>query len=111
MNNGSTRRDFLKSSGTGIATLAASSILPASIANAQPAAGSTGDISVWTTGGEDRLKRQSAVKWKAANGAGGANSVVVDPAKSYQEILGFGAAFTDAACYTFNRLDSSARDT
>jgi len=111
MKNGSTRRDFLKSSGTGIATLAASSILPASIANAQPAAGSTGDISVWTTRGEDRLRKQSAARWKNAHGAGDANSVVIDPAKSYQEILGFGAAFTDAACYTFNRLDPSARET
>ena len=28
----------------------------------------------------------------------------------YQEILGFGGAFTDAACYTFNRLSPSARE-
>jgi len=111
MKNGSTRRDFLKSSGTGIATLAAASILPASIATAQPAAGSSGDVSVWTTGGEDRLKKQLELKWKGVHGAGGANTVVVDPGKSYQEILGFGAAFTDAACYTFNRLDPTARDT
>src|SRR6185437_13432597 len=90
--------------------LAAASILPASSANAQPATSSS-DISVWTTGDEDRLKKQSAIKWKAVRGAGGANTVVVDPGKSYQEILGFGAAFTDAACYTFNRLDPIARET
>ena len=111
MKNESTRRHFLKSSGTGIATLAATSILPASIATAQPAAGSSGDVSVWTTGGEDRLKKQSAIKWKAVHGAGGANTVLVDTGKSHQEILGFGAAFTDAACYTFNRLDPTARET
>jgi glucosylceramidase len=35
--------------------------------------------------------------------------VTLDPAKRFQDVLGFGAAFTDAACYTFNRLDSPAR--
>lgn len=110
MKNGSTRRDFLKSSGTGIATLAATSILPASIAAAQPS-GITGKISVWITGGEDRLKRQASAKWGTAHGAAGANSIAVNPGKPYQEILGFGAAFTDAACFTFNRLDPSARET
>ena len=29
---------------------------------------------------------------------------MLDPGKKFQEMLGFGAAFTDAACYTFNRL-------
>ena len=110
MKKGSTRRDFLKSSGTGIATLAASSILPASIAAAQPASGTTGEISGWITGGDDRLKKQPSTKWKATHGAGGANSIAVNPANAYQEILGFGAAFTDAACYTFNRLDPAARE-
>ena len=34
----------------------------------------------------------------------------MNPANKYQAILGFGAAFTDAACYTFNRLDASVRE-
>jgi glucosylceramidase len=33
----------------------------------------------------------------------------VSPEKKYQEILGFGAAFSDASCYTFNQLSASAR--
>jgi len=110
MKNGSTRRDFLKSSGTGIATLAATSILPASIA-AAPASDPTGDVSVWITAGEDRLKKQAPTKWKPVHGTTSASSVVVNPEKSLQPILGFGAAFTDAACFTFNRLDPSARET
>jgi glucosylceramidase len=36
--------------------------------------------------------------------------LVLDPAKRFQDVLGFGAAFTDAACYTFNRLDAPARE-
>ena len=34
----------------------------------------------------------------------------VDPSMKFQEILGFGAAFTDASCFTFNRLDPVARE-
>jgi len=36
--------------------------------------------------------------------------VTLDPAKRFQDVLGFGAAFTDAACYTFNRLEAAARE-
>ena len=39
------------------------------------------------------------------------NALVLDPSKKFQEMLGFGAAFTDAACYTFNRLSPDARET
>lgn len=57
------------------------------------------------------MEHQPSLKWAPAKGKLPSNGVLVDPAKSYQEILGFGAAFTDAACYTFNRLDPSARET
>ncbi len=36
--------------------------------------------------------------------------VHVDPDQKCQEILGFGAAFTDAACYMINQLDEDVRD-
>ncbi len=36
--------------------------------------------------------------------------VHIDPDKKYQEILGFGAAFTDAACYMIDQLDQNAQD-
>jgi glucosylceramidase len=35
---------------------------------------------------------------------------VLDPNTKFQEMLGFGAAFTDASCYTFNQLPAAARD-
>src|SRR5581483_6674434 len=110
MINGSTRRDFLKLSGTGIATLAGSSLLSPGIVASEPGAAGGSEISVWTTAGDERLKKQPPLKWKSLRGQAGANSIAVEPTKSYQEILGFGAAFTDAACYTFNRLNPSARE-
>lgn len=36
--------------------------------------------------------------------------ILLDPEKKFQEILGFGAAFTDASCYLFSQLSSDARD-
>ncbi len=51
-----------------------------------------------------RLAVGPEITWtKAARNAAAAD-VTVDPAKTAQTILGFGAAFTDAACYTLARL-------
>jgi glucosylceramidase len=33
----------------------------------------------------------------------------IDPGQSYQEMLGFGAAFTDASCYLFDRMEAHNR--
>ena len=111
MHNKNTRRDFLKSSGLGIATLASTTLLPKNLAAAGPETGGMGEVSVWTTEGERRVEKQAPAKWRLRSGPGAANSITVDSAKSFQPILGFGAAFTDASCYTFNRLDAAARET
>jgi glucosylceramidase len=36
-------------------------------------------------------------------------AIVIDPGKTYQRILGFGAALTDAACFLINRLAREKR--
>jgi glucosylceramidase len=48
------------------------------------------------------------LRWSGAGGSQ-ANTIQLDPGEKFQEILGFGAAFTDAACYMFNQLSESAR--
>jgi glucosylceramidase len=56
-----------------------------------------------------RLAAGPEISWtKTARNAAAAD-VTVDPAKTAQTILGFGAAFTDAACYTLSRLSESDR--
>src|SRR5690349_7293102 len=103
----SNRREFLKSSAFSIAALGSgATLLNPNAAMASP----TGSLSAWITAGDQRVQKQPSFTWVKARGAAGPNTVVVDPAKSFQEILGFGAAFTDAACYTFNRLDPAARE-
>ena len=103
------RREFLKSSALGVAALSSTTVLGKS--TSAVASNPAGPLSVWITEGNRRLEKQPASKWANSHGAPGAGSIVIDPAKSYQPILGFGAAFTDAACYTFNRVDPGVRET
>jgi glucosylceramidase len=106
MRKETSRRDFLKISGLGAAALAGSEALMPIAADASPA---SGEISVWTTDEKQRCAPGPSVSWKSGTASSGA-TITLDPAKKFQPILGFGAAFTDAACYTFNRLDLPVRE-
>ena len=97
------RREFLKLSAC---SMVAAGIVDVASAIPEPV---TGQISVIVTGGQLRNHPEPSIPWKS--GANLAGPVIeLNPQKKYQEILGFGAAFTDAACYTFNRLESSERE-
>lgn len=104
-----TRRQFLKLTTAGIATAAAAEVLPSSVA-ASKGDIPGGAISVWITSPEVRFRRAAPLAWKAATGESVPNTIVLEPDKKCQEILGFGAAFTDAACYMFNQLPPAARE-
>ncbi len=69
-----------------------------------------GYLNVWVTDKKRRLAAVSPVKWGAAADNPSSSSIVIRPEKKAQEILGFGAAFTDAACYLFHQLQSEARN-
>ena len=87
------RRDFLR--------LAAIAALPR-IVRAAPA-----QISVWTTAGKLRHAPRPALAWTKA--APAKDVIAIDTADERQELLGFGGAFTDAACFTLHRLEPAAR--
>lgn len=99
------RRTFLKLSAAGLAAAAAQDSSPAFAASVPPA----GEITVRVTSGAQRYSSAPGLSWKSGGG-NAENAIVIDPARKYQEILGFGAAFTDAACYTFNRLPDLDRE-
>jgi glucosylceramidase len=105
-----TRRGFLKSTALGAAALGSGAALSRTAEATQPSSPSKGGLSFWITDDAKRLAPQPSLQWSPAGGPVGANNIVLDPDKKSQEVLGFGAAFTDAACYIFNRLDSSARE-
>jgi glucosylceramidase len=106
MSNQTTRRTFLQASAMGLTSLAASD--PA-IAFATHALAPASDVAVRVTSGNLRYAAAPSLTWRSG-GASDQNVISVDSNKKFQKMLGFGAAFTDAACYTFNRLPLPARE-
>ena len=116
MTNTPTRRDFLGISAIGLAAGIAPKELAASLSKSSgreitsPPAGS--EISVWVTSGEERFASAPKTAWAPASAptSTAADQIMLNPAARYQDILGFGGAFTDATCYTFNQLAAPARE-
>jgi glucosylceramidase len=107
MVNEQTRRGFLKISGLGLAAGAAGSAKWGALAaDASP----KGSLTTWVTAGDRRFSRSGSLTWQPASAAPALSAIVLDPEQKFQEVMGFGAAFTDAACYMFNQLAPSARE-
>jgi glucosylceramidase len=104
-----TRRDFLKRSAAGVTAAAISEALPAWSSPASPSPQPT-EISVRITDENRRFEAGSNLSWRPVSGAPSGEVISLDPEKEFQEILGFGAAFTDASCYMFSQLSPEARD-
>jgi glucosylceramidase len=68
------------------------------------------EIAIWVTSGAERFAAAPPAVWGPAPETPGADQIRLDPGKKFQEILGFGGAFTDAACYMFNQLSPPARE-
>lgn len=109
-----TRRDFLEFSTLGLATTLVSANDRSTLGGPVPHAGNSpkpgGEISIWVTSGEERFAPAPHARWGAAPAVAAADQIELDPSKKFQEILGFGGAFTDAACYTFHQLAPAARE-
>jgi len=114
MTGHSSRRDFLGISALGLAAAMAPNEAAGhagSLSGAEDTTPKVGaEISSWVTSGKDRFATASSVTWGPAPETPGANQIRLDPSKKFQEVLGFGGAFTDAACYMFNQLAPSARE-
>ena len=104
MSSDRSRREFLQLSACGIAAVSTSGLAKNLSVTAPP----SGEIAVRVTGDEMRYQAQPSIAWKTGTGAD--KVIELNPGKTFQEMLGFGAAFTDAACYTFNRLEPSVRE-
>jgi len=98
MDNLTTRRDWIRLASAGAAALQL---------RAQPAAPSA-DLQVRVTAGAMRFAAQPPVVWELLRGDF-QNPIRLDPSSRYQEIIGFGAAFTDAACWMFSQLGEDSR--
>jgi glucosylceramidase len=96
------RRDFLKISAAG----AVAASLPETL-NAFASNSPVGAVSVWTTNANKKYEKQKPLAWSKATT--GKDAISVNPAEQYQEVTGFGGAFTDATCFTLNRLEPDVR--
>jgi len=92
-----TRRDFAGIAAAGLATLAQSVPLSAQ---------TPGPVTVRQTAGAKRFAEEPPLNWQPAH-AGAADAVVIDPTRTYQEVLGFGAALTEASAYMIQQLDAA----
>jgi glucosylceramidase len=95
------RRSFLKS---------ASAVAAVSLSNRIPAwaEGGASPVKVWSTYRDRRHVPSEPLAWKTATEVD-ANAIVLNPAATKQEVLGFGAAMTDAACYVLSQLSEAER--
>jgi glucosylceramidase len=107
-----TRREVLKYAGLGMGA-AAASVLGVTVnarveAYEAQAPTKPAQTEVTDKSGK-RLAAGAEIAWTKVAKKAAAADVTVDPTKPAQTILGFGAAFTDAACYTLSRLGDNDR--
>ena len=104
------RRYFLKIAASGVAGLAATEALAGRPVQTPATRTPSGEISRHVTDKNRRYASAPALHWTSSAASVGNGVITLDPGKRYQPVLGFGAAFTDAACYMFNQLTPAARE-
>lgn len=97
------RRNFLKAVSTTAAVLAISRKLPAQTGE------SPGPVKVWGTFRDRRHAPLAPLEWQRA-GRAAADAIQLDTHATKQEILGFGAAITEASAYVLSRLSERERE-
>jgi glucosylceramidase len=113
------RRDFLKASALSLGALGAGASVLASASTratvfAEPSiAGAkqpTSDVAVWFTNSKQRFASGKPIQWQAAPARPNTESIQLIAANKFQDILGFGGCFSDAACYVIKQLHEPARE-
>jgi hypothetical protein len=66
-------------------------------------------IRVHVTDHARRFGAENELSWQSQRDPS-SGSIHLDPGTTFQEVLGFGAALTDAACYLLDKLPASSRE-
>ena len=104
------RHDFLKTIAAPVMALLLAGKCPTSV-YAQPKESSPdGSITVRVTAADKRYALAEPVRWQRSSHVAGTNTIVIQPGRRFQPILGFGAALTDASCYMINQMPEAARE-
>ncbi len=102
------RRDVLSIAGAGLVGMAVADPVRGNARGQDKTSPPAGEIQVHRTYADKRFVQEAPLRW-GSTGQADASTIRLDPARTYQEVLGFGASFTDAACYMINRLAPTAR--
>jgi glucosylceramidase len=96
------------------AALAAAACRSVPAPTASAGSGARIPVRVWLTTGDQRhlLEAQPAIEWRAADAAveDGQTVIDIDPSRSFQEMVGFGAAITDASALLLQKLPTDVRE-
>lgn len=98
------RRDFLKLAATAGASAAVAGTVPMQAAPES----APGGVRAWRTTKHEKFQSIKAPQWETGK-ATSPISIHLDPSVRYQEVLGFGGAFTDASCYLFHSMTPENR--
>jgi glucosylceramidase len=107
MTNQTSRRRFLGMSAMGLVAAVTPDMAGpiAAVAGSENRVPNPGpEVSIRVTSGDDRYAAAPPVTWRPGSGIPTEDQLQLNPSKKFQDILGFGGAFTDGTCYTFNRL-------
>jgi glucosylceramidase len=102
-----TRRQFVKLSALELA--AATSVKSFGIPG-EDRSGASGQIRVWITDANHHFTSAPPISWRPASPKVSEQAISLNADTRFQQILGFGAALTDAACYVLNQLSSASRE-
>lgn len=84
-------------------------LTPAGVEQTSPTSSPPGSLQAWVTDTNGRIAASSSISWSKATANPSNATITLYPDRKFQDILGFGAALTDAACYVFSRLPENSR--
>src|SRR3954468_9125109 len=94
------------------AGFAAAACRSAPAATARAESGSLAPVRVWLTTGDQRhlLEPQTPIRWAAPPPSADQAVIEIDPSRPFQEMIGFGAAMTDASAHLLQKLPEQVRE-
>ena len=105
------RREFIKRTAFAVGSL---STVASSFGAERPTIANTlppkSDIAVWYTNDRERFAPGERIAWQPASGTSAIDSVRLVTGNQFQDILGFGGCFSDAACFMINQLAPERRE-
>ncbi len=103
-----TRREVMSMAGAGLVGMGLAAPARAKLRRQDSPARPDGEIEVRRTYATKRYALETPVRWQRS-GLADAGTIRLDPGRTYQEVLGFGASLTEAACYVIHQLSPAAR--